>query len=578
MRTRLFAAALACMLTACGGAEGVAPNANPGTTADGFANARRHTTIRLRIREALPRRHRRSAHYLSPSTQSLVYVITGPSPATTVVGSGAVNLTIGSSYCSSSASQPLTCTAKVPVSIPSSGNYTFNVATYDATQSCGNSGVCSTAPCTPGAGTTCAGNVLSDQVLVTPLTIGGGNAVTLSLGGVATSVTVTPLKIGYLRGDVLGLKLYGTAGQQVAVVPRDADGNAIVGVGAPTIAVTIANTADVTVTPSHATGSGVFTLTTGATTTGATTLSLQLTAPSDGGGVPSTNPTVVPIETLPILLVAGLDCVVKAVTTTVNEAVCGSLFHPMTIGAIATAPARSIRDIEAFGIDTALPGIDVFTVKYDNTFTVAALNSPAGIAVDRTNTLYIANNAATGGFYTVVEVPGFGGTSAALSGADTGLNAPTGVALDAFDTLYVANAGTPNSITEYAYGSLNDAAPTNTISGGLTGLSNPQGIAIDASGTIYVANEDANTVTEYAATASGNVAPIATISGLNAPVGVAVDIGGAICVANSGSNTIAAYAPGATGNATPVASITGFGASSTGALGYLSVVPAAVQP
>ena len=60
-------------------------------------------------------------------------------------------------------------------------------------------------------------------------------------------------------------------------------------------------------------------------------------------------------------------------------------------------------------------------------------------------------------------------------GASTGLNGPTGIALDAAGNLYVANT-LGNSITVYAPGASGDAAPVATISGGHTGLNGPIGI------------------------------------------------------------------------------------------------------
>ena len=80
--------------------------------------------------------------------------------------------------------------------------------------------------------------------------------------------------------------------------------------------------------------------------------------------------------------------------------------------------------------------------------------------------------------------------------------------------LYVANefAG----VTVYAEGATGDATPIQDISGSNTGLDFPNDVAVDASGNIYVANGGnaySNSVTVYAAGATGNVAPIQDISG-----------------------------------------------------------------
>src|SRR3990172_1263225 len=70
---------------------------------------------------------------------------------------------------------------------------------------------------------------------------------------------------------------------------------------------------------------------------------------------------------------------------------------------------------------------------------------------------------------------------------------------------------------------------------------------------IFVANRDANSVTVYARTANGNVAPMRTLSGaatgLNQPLGLVVDtVNGELLVANFGGKSITVYTRGAGGN------------------------------
>jgi len=60
-----------------------------------------------------------------------------------------------------------------------------------------------------------------------------------------------------------------------------------------------------------------------------------------------------------------------------------------------------------------------------------------------------------------------------------------------------------------------------TIAGSNTGLQEPIGIALDGAGNIYIANALSNTITVYAAGASGNATPTATINtGLNGPTAI----------------------------------------------------------
>ena len=104
------------------------------------------------------------------------------------------------------------------------------------------------------------------------------------------------------------------------------------------------------------------------------------------------------------------------------------------------------------------------------------------------------------------------------AGSNTGLSLPWGIARDAAGNLYVVNSWSSSgstSITVYAAGASGNATPTATIAGGNTGLSVPIGIALDGAGNIYVTNYSSSSITVYAAGASGNATPTATIVGGN---------------------------------------------------------------
>src|SRR3989475_760967 len=193
------------------------------------------------------------------------------------------------------------------------------------------------------------------------------------------------------------------------------------------------------------------------------------------------------------------------------------------------------------------------------------LSWPWGIARDAAGNLYVVNSWSSSGSTSItVYAAGASGNatpSATITGNNTGLSGPHGIALDAAGRLYVANGGS-NTITVYAAGATGNRAPIPTIAGANTGLSGPIGLAFDPAGRLYVTN-DAGSVTVYAAGASGNVAPIATIggssstdnTGLNYTVGIARDGAGRLYVTNPGPNTVTVFAAGASGNATPATTI-----------------------
>jgi hypothetical protein len=164
------------------------------------------------------------------------------------------------------------------------------------------------------------------------------------------------------------------------------------------------------------------------------------------------------------------------------------------------------------------------------------------------------------------------GSSVAVSG-DTAVvgsprdNSPASIAgsayvfvLPAGSSVWVANSAA-NTVTRYAATASGNTAPAATISGAATGLNVPVGAVVDGSGRLYVANQTGNSITAYAPGATGNVAPLATISGaatqLAGPRALALDRAGRLYVTNFTNSTVTVYAPGASGDVAPLARIAG---------------------
>ena len=192
----------------------------------------------------------------------------------------------------------------------------------------------------------------------------------------------------------------------------------------------------------------------------------------------------------------------------------------------------------------------------------AGVRIPRGIALDGAGNIYVANE---GNSTITVYAAGASGRATpmvTIAGGNTGLSSPSGIARDGAGNIYVINHAASfsgGSITVYAAGATGNATPVATIAGDNTGLSFPVGIALDGAGNIYVANFSNSTITVYAAGASGNATPMATITGpgLNGPFGIALDGAGNIYVTNFSGNSITVYPAGASGNATPTATIVG---------------------
>lgn len=180
--------------------------------------------------------------------------------------------------------------------------------------------------------------------------------------------------------------------------------------------------------------------------------------------------------------------------------------------------------------------------------------------------VYVANggNSEINAF--TLETAGNLAPFATIAGSATGLNAPSGLVFNSLGRLFVANYGA-NTVADYAPGTVGNSAPEGTIEGPGTGLSTPTGITLDASGDLYVANQAANTITVcprqgggyVSPLGFGNVYPIYTIAGpdtgLSEPSAVTVDAAGHLWVANLQGNSLTEYAAGATGDAAPTSSL-----------------------
>jgi cyclophilin family peptidyl-prolyl cis-trans isomerase len=242
---------------------------------------------------------------------------------------------------------------------------------------------------------------------------------------------------------------------------------------------------------------------------------------------------------------------------------------------IADNGANVIRKVA--GLSTASPTISTVAGTGAGAYggdgglaTAAYLNNPAGVAVDSSGDIFIADTANnvirevnTSGVISTVAGTGTAGNSGngGLATAAT-LNEPQSIAVDSSGDIFIADT-TNNVIREVlkATGNISTVAGggTNTAasySGPPLGVqfAFPLAIAIDASGNLYVADTNNNVVRKITAVGTANAA-ISTIAGsgtggdtgdggsataaeLSSPLGVTVNAAGQVFIADGGNNAI----------------------------------------
>ena len=219
----------------------------------------------------------------------------------------------------------------------------------------------------------------------------------------------------------------------------------------------------------------------------------------------------------------------------------------------------------------------------------STLAGPSAMAYDPAGNLYLAdtNNhvirelVKNSGFIVTVAgtgIAGFSGDGGSATAAQ--LDTPTGLAVDASGSLYIADSHN-GRVRKVSGGVITTVAGTGMAGfagdgGAATAaqLALPSAVAVDASGNLYIADTNNNRIRKVSGTAITTVAGdgeelfagdggAATAAALDAPTGVAVDAAGNIYIADRRSHRVRVV--GANGTISTLAgSGSGFGGSFSG--------------
>jgi virginiamycin B lyase len=212
------------VLTACSGGglagvtpNGVTPNGGLATGASG-ASVDSGALVRIAIPARHYRRHDRRGHYVSPATRSIAIVVTSNAGETRNYDA---NLTPSTNP--NCTPVPVVCSLVLSLK---PGKYTASIATYDGLLD--------------GRHQPTGSELSANQKVSLTIVRAHKNVIAVALGGLPASISIFPSASSTLTGTVgegFGLSRCGAGPQKVYAYGVDADGNLIIGAGAPTMSI-----------------------------------------------------------------------------------------------------------------------------------------------------------------------------------------------------------------------------------------------------------------------------------------------------------------------------------------------------
>jgi uncharacterized protein (TIGR03437 family) len=233
-------------------------------------------------------------------------------------------------------------------------------------------------------------------------------------------------------------------------------------------------------------------------------------------------------------------------------------FMPLTFGALSLSLALSCAWSQQYTISTYAGNGTAGFSGDSGAPTSAQLDGPVGLAFDSSGNIYIADSVnqrvrkISGGTITTVAgngTLGYLGDGAAATSAE--LNGPAGVAVDSSGNLYIADTANHVIRMVTTSGTISTFAGNNT--GGYAGdggpaidamLDFPTSVAVDNSGNVYIADSGNNVIRVVSA---GNINTIVGANGvqfLNDPESVLVDASGNLYISEQSGYRISKFSNG----------------------------------
>jgi hypothetical protein len=355
-----------------------------------------------------------------------------------------------------------------------------------------------------------AGNVLSRNVVATTIAAGTSTPVSVTLAGVPAAVQIVPGTGAYSDTLVAPYNIPGLFPVPVEVEALDADGNIIVGPGAPTL-----------------------------------------------NSVTSSSPTVAPIAaavgTDPFAYVLSPNGSAGGKSVTIAATVQGiPLADGTTSAPVSGSTQYAFTPALLVGSGIA---ITAYSVAKQTAFAEFKVPVTGGAAIDDLTA------DSQGRFYALVTgFEGFGLTSAideyaagatapeVALGTANGAHSVDAIALDSHADLFSANGNTgsifggthvPPSITEYSFGA---TAASFTLA---NTFAEPLGVAVDKSGNVFESDGVSATIAKYPRASQTQSATLSDPS-LAGPSRMVTDASGGLYVVDSVNNDIAYFAAGQT--------------------------------